>query len=318
MNTPKISIIVPVYNVERWLRRCIDSILAQTYTDFELLLIDDGSPDSSGKICDEYAAKDERIAVFHKENGGVSTARNLGLDNACGEYVSFVDSDDWVEPNYCQTLIENIGDADIMFFDEVWHFEDGCTAICSSGAFYSKDKNKIEAKILQMYSKEQGHLYFGYTWNKVFRHSVIKENNIRFVAGLSMGEDEVFTLDYCIKANVFKVLPSSPIYNYVWARTGLTHMKKGCDMLLLWARSMKERTRYLHNADLVSSYNKNIVTCCVQAAATSSSFGQLIRSCKDVARYKTRDIGIKAIVKPLIKTFVHRLIHLPNKSVKKG
>ena len=90
-----ISIIVPVYNTEKYLHRCVDSILAQTFTDFELLLIDDGSKDNSGKICDEYAAKDNRIRVFHKENGGVSSARNLGLDNACGKYIIFMDADDY-------------------------------------------------------------------------------------------------------------------------------------------------------------------------------------------------------------------------------
>ncbi|MBR4996070.1 MAG: glycosyltransferase [Alistipes sp.] len=87
----RISVIVPVYNTEKYLPRCVDSILAQTYTDFELLLIDDGSNDSSSAICDEYAQKDPRIKVFHKENGGVSFARNLGLDNAAGEYIILID-----------------------------------------------------------------------------------------------------------------------------------------------------------------------------------------------------------------------------------
>lgn len=85
---PKISVIVPVYNTEKYLHRCVDSILAQTFTDFELLLIDDGSTDSSGAICDEYAQKDSRVRVFHKENGGASSARNLGLDNATGEWIT--------------------------------------------------------------------------------------------------------------------------------------------------------------------------------------------------------------------------------------
>lgn len=90
MASPTISIIVPVYNTKQYLGNCINSILSQTYTDFELLLVDDGSPDGSGDICDEYAAKDERVKVFHKENGGVSSARNLGLDNAQGEWICFV------------------------------------------------------------------------------------------------------------------------------------------------------------------------------------------------------------------------------------
>ena len=85
--TPKISVIVPVYKAEAYLHRCVDSLLAQTFTDFEVLLVDDGSPDRSGEICDEYARKDRRVRVFHKENGGVSSARNMGLDNARGEYV---------------------------------------------------------------------------------------------------------------------------------------------------------------------------------------------------------------------------------------
>ena len=112
-STPVVSIIVPVYNAEKFLRRCIDSILAQTYTDFELLLIDDGSKDSSGSICDKYAAKDERIRVFHKENGGVSSARNLGLDHAQGEWVTFVDADDYIEENFLKSFEGNL-DADLV------------------------------------------------------------------------------------------------------------------------------------------------------------------------------------------------------------
>lgn len=95
---PKISVIVPVYKAEAYLHRCVDSIIAQTFTDWELLLVDDGSPDRSGDICDEYASKDARIRVFHKENGGVSSARQKGLDEAIGEYTIHADPDDWVEP----------------------------------------------------------------------------------------------------------------------------------------------------------------------------------------------------------------------------
>ena len=102
----KVSIIVPVYKVEQYLARCIDSILAQTYKDWELLLIDDGSPDRSGFICDEYATKDPRIRVFHKENGGVSSARNIGIESSHGEWIYFLDSDDYVSLEFhCLTVI---------------------------------------------------------------------------------------------------------------------------------------------------------------------------------------------------------------------
>ena len=109
-----ISIIVPIYNAEQYLHRCIDSILHQNYTDFELLLIDDGSKDASGAICDEYAAKDTRVRVFHKENGGVSSARNLGLDNAQGEYITFCDADDYVDQEWLAAYRDAIaGDIDL-------------------------------------------------------------------------------------------------------------------------------------------------------------------------------------------------------------
>ena len=117
---PKISIIVPIYKAEKYLHRCIDSILAQTFTDWELLLVDDGSPDRSGAICDEYASKDARIRVFHKENGGVSVARNLGLDNAKGDFITFIDADDWITSNTLELCTSYISKYDIVRFSMVY------------------------------------------------------------------------------------------------------------------------------------------------------------------------------------------------------
>lgn len=118
---PGLSVIVPVYNAEKYLKRCVDSILKQTYADFELLLVDDGSFDRSGFICDEYAVKDSRVRVFHKPNGGVSSARNLGLDNAKGEWIAFIDSDDYVDAVYFDDLLGKAkeADADIVTCDVV-------------------------------------------------------------------------------------------------------------------------------------------------------------------------------------------------------
>lgn len=103
-----ISVIIPVYNVEDYLRRCVDSILAQSYRNLEILLVDDGSPDGSGAICDDYAARDPRVRVIHKENGGLSSARNIAIDQAKGEYLTFVDSDDWLEPDACRLLADGL------------------------------------------------------------------------------------------------------------------------------------------------------------------------------------------------------------------
>jgi len=105
---PLISVIIPVYKVEPYLRKCLDSVLAQTYANLQIILVDDGSPDNCGKICDEYAGKDKRIEVIHKENGGLSDARNAGLGIMKGEYVAFVDSDDWVLPKYIEDMYENL------------------------------------------------------------------------------------------------------------------------------------------------------------------------------------------------------------------
>ena len=140
-----ISIIVPVYKVEKYIRRCVDSILSQTYQNTEVLLIDDGSPDSSGDICDEYAEKDIRVRVFHKENGGVSSARNLGLKEAKGDYIGFVDADDYISPNMYDTLIRVI------------EKEKSDIAICGyqkendNGSFEPYHKEKINC----LFSKEE-------------------------------------------------------------------------------------------------------------------------------------------------------------------
>ena len=111
---PKVSVIVPVYRAEKYLRKCVESILAQTFRDFEVILVDDGSPDGSGAICDEYAKKDPRVRVFHKENGGVSSARNKGIDEARGEWVTFVDADDWLPENALTALYSMTSGVDIV------------------------------------------------------------------------------------------------------------------------------------------------------------------------------------------------------------
>ena len=146
-----ISIIVPVYNTEKYLHRCIDSILTNTFTDFELLLIDDGSTDSSGVICDEYAAKDSRIYVFHKENGGASSARNLGLGKAKGEWITFVDSDDTLQKNALDLLykssdssvdavIANAKHSEIIFGEEWIRLLLDCKTRCELwGSLYKRN-----------------------------------------------------------------------------------------------------------------------------------------------------------------------------------
>jgi glycosyltransferase involved in cell wall biosynthesis len=191
MNMPVISVIVPVYNVEQYLCKCLDSILDQTFTDFELLLIDDGSPDRSGQICDEYAQKDSRIRVFHKENGGVSSARNLGLDNAKGKWIAFIDSDDWVDSTYLEHLLEGDEDVELRVMGlmkqnrkQKWE-----RIVPRRELFLTND-------IWKFYKLYFFYHIIGGPYVKLFLLSTINKANIRFKLYLSLGEDRVFNLQY--------------------------------------------------------------------------------------------------------------------------
>ena len=203
MDNPKISVIVPVYNVEQYLHRCIDSILAQTFTDFELLLIDDGSKDRSGEICDDYAGKDERVRVFHKENGGVSSARNVGLDKAKGELLCFCDSDDFVVNDWLYSFIENIDGYELVVTG--FYFVNGeskhpFNMVCDSCKPY-----KV-ADYLNYYEN------FGYLWCKCFRNDIIKTFDLKFNVNFSLMEDEDFVCRYFAIASKIKVINKKTYY----------------------------------------------------------------------------------------------------------
>lgn len=179
---PKVSIIVPVYKAEKYLNRCIDSILAQTYKTWELLLIDDGSPDRSGDICDEYAKCDNRIKVFHKENGGVSSARNLGLDNIEGDFVTFVDSDDWLLENTLTLCSSYFDKYEIVRFSMVYIESlvgDNNRKLVLP---FSKSKNAIMQRILERNS------LLG-VWGGVYKADLFNNPSIRFNSNLVMAED---------------------------------------------------------------------------------------------------------------------------------
>ena len=178
---PKISVIVPVYNTEKYLHRCVDSILAQTFTDFELLLVNDGSPDKSGEICDEYAQKDTRVRVFHKENGGVSSARNLGLENAQGKWITYVDGDDWIEPTMYEELYKKAieDNADVVYSDLKMVFKD-------KEEYYSIAKHSWD-------KKEMMKNYIASVWTclvyAIVRRDVYEANNLKSPTHLCYCED---------------------------------------------------------------------------------------------------------------------------------
>ena len=189
----KISVIVPIYNVEQYLRRCIDSIINQTYKNLEIILVDDGSPDNCGQICDDYAKKDTRIKVIHKKNGGLSDARNVGLEVCTGDYISFVDSDDWIELNTYEIMMKSMNEynADMVVSNINYVYKDKVESK------YSEDKIRCFNKEEAMKELIKDGLVQAVVWNKLYKRVVI--DNLRFKVG-KLNEDEFFTYKICAKA----------------------------------------------------------------------------------------------------------------------
>ncbi len=193
---PKFSIIVPVYNAEIYLRKCLDSILKQTYNDWECLLINDGSTDKSWKICEEYTAKDSRFRSFYKKNGGAGSARNIGIDNANGEWITFCDADDWVLPNWLsifsaysnkpyECIIQGFESSAPLFPTK----KDLPTNKYTYGIEYS---GNVKEGLEHLNSQS----IIGYLWCKAIKHNIIKSKNIRFNTDYNFQEDEEFILRY--------------------------------------------------------------------------------------------------------------------------
>lgn len=204
---PKFSIIVPIYKAETFIDKCIEGIITQTITDFELLLIDDGSPDRCGVICEEYAQKDSRIKVFHKKNGGASSARNLGLDKAIGEIICFVDSDDCIARDF----LENFGD---------------CHADITVQGLYARRPNEEHEQYIPIeegsYNTEKIHsimdnLYksqnTGYLVTRAFKRQIIEDNKLRLNERYRVREDEEFIWRYMCKCKTF-VTVNRGAYHY--------------------------------------------------------------------------------------------------------
>lgn len=199
----EISVILPVYNRSKQLRRCIESILNQTYPSIELIIVDDGSNDGSEKICDEYDKKYENVKVVHKSNGGVSSARNVGLENASGSYIGFVDSDDFIEAEMYRTLISAIGNSDLVMCG---YYKNGnaCSGVSSK---CTVGKEEAISSVI-------GNGKFkGFLWNKLFRKSIIVENKLSFSPDIYVCEDLLFCVQYIDKINNALLLPEV-LYHY--------------------------------------------------------------------------------------------------------
>ena len=242
---PKVSVIVPVYKAESFLCRCVESVQSQNFTDWELLLIEDGSPDGSGALCDRFAAEDARIRAFHKPNGGVSSARNVGLDEAKGQYIAFLDSDDWFLPGFLETLValaeENRADSA------------GCAHLNvqeSGGSSPEKGalpvgvygKEEIMAGIVDRLMTNRtglpGEILNGFIWRFIYTREIIEQYRIRFEGAYL--EDEIFLIEYFFRAERL-AMAEQPLYGYLLNSASATHryMK---DYMKVYERFLERKT----------------------------------------------------------------------------
>ena len=216
---PEISVIVPVYKAEAFLKKCADSVLGQTFSDLELLLVEDGSPDGSGKLCDQIAARDPRVRVFHKENGGVSSARNLGMAEARGTYIAFSDADDWLPPDALErmhTALTQAG-ADSAGGAHYLAETDGSTQI-EPGALpagvYGPEKIRtgIVDRLLGERMGKPGEVLNGFIWRFLFSRDIIRDQAITFEGAYL--EDELFLMEYFCYAQKLAMI-EEPVYYYL-------------------------------------------------------------------------------------------------------
>lgn len=217
---PKVSIVVPVYRVEKYLRECLDSILAQTFTDWECLLVDDGSPDKSGEICDEYAQKDIRIRVYHKENGGVSSARNVGLDNMTGEWLMFVDADDAIAPNALEICYGRAvaGNLDALQFSFTRNKNDL--------GKYNEVSTEILPPVLYARTGKMNVCAGG----NLLRSNIIIDNHLRFNTEIKLAEDQLFIYQFMTYSKRVVKL-SDMLYWYRQNPNSAIHNSKTCDIV---------------------------------------------------------------------------------------
>lgn len=204
--TPKISIISPVYNAERYITKCLDSIFAQTFQDWELILVDDGSSDKSGVICDEYAVRDSRVIVIHQKNGGVGAARQTGLDAVTGEYVIHVDPDDWVEPKMLQELYTKaIEEAvDVVICDYYVDTKEKTSLVKQQPASLSA-KNILKELFQQLH---------GSCWNKLVKRDCYNKVKARFFSGINYCEDLLFWIQIYAYLDVKTAYLNRAFYHY--------------------------------------------------------------------------------------------------------
>ncbi len=246
---PIVSVIVPVYNAENILHHCVNSIVAQTYIDFELILVDDGSTDNSGLLCDKYAEQYERVISVHLENGGVSKARNKGIELAKGEFICFVDSDDFVDNTFLEELLSV--KKEYYFYDNVWcgfqTLENYTGSVTGKHLVSEKEVMSFfeKSEIMGLYHK----WLLQMPWNKLFVTEIIKKYDISFPEELSIGEDLLFNLEYLDKTNGRIAILNKPLNYYIDNDSESLGNKYYSNLFEIYKRINNELKQYLEKWD---------------------------------------------------------------------
>ena len=284
---PLISVIVPVYKVERYLPRCIESILGQTYTNFELILVDDGTPDRSGIICDRYAEKDSRIKVIHKENEGVSTARNVGIDAAKGEWITFVDSDDWVTSDCLHTLIKPTFEYNYDFVIssiEIRSLKVVPSLLKTENLVYSKENIEY---IVGLITKPRFHGPCA----KLYRTEILSSRQIRFPLGIKDGEDKIFVTEYLKYCKSMKTLSNITYFYNRLNECSLTQTFVHVDKLPFWIeRYVRAFSEMCDVYGVDNTFKRKIVS----NVAAAHLYEYLRKSAKNLKRQKAKSTFVCA------------------------
>ncbi len=357
MDQPLVSIIIPVYKVEKYLRRCLDSVKNQTYKNIEVILVDDGSPDKCPQICDEYAAKDSRFHVIHKENGGVSSARNVGLEycanNAGGGYIAFVDSDDVVFPETVEECVNNLhssqADALVFGYKQFAEINDKIVSeriVFPDETYNCEDFGKIlkgpiqhmfgiPSKALGNFSQQDIGQYkmFSGVWSWFYRKSFLEKHNLRFEKDLFLYEDGLFLCKVLMNADKIKAADIVG-YEYYWRKTGLTasfsYSEKVVNNKLLLVKYRSEIRDFVLRRSGVDisdwaygSYVLSIFQLCVALANEKHGYRQLKRYISlDEVKRAVKAVPLKGKPKLVLPLFLckcgcYRLVYIMISLLKK-
>jgi len=288
----KVSVIVPVYNSETFLLKCIDSILEQTHHNIELILVNDGSTDNSGEICNNYAEKDARVRVIHQENMGVSAARNTGICHATGDYLQFVDSDDFIDKNMTEILVNAIEKNSAAVAICGYKRIDSSTGVCIQNCYSSKTGFYSFKELLNIFDYLYLKWLINSPCNKIYRTQIIRDNYIFYRKGIELGEDLLFNLDVIQKSTSFEIIPECP-YNYVKNNFNVTLTGKRRKNLYEIQRMLfenvislyEDRTTYAHQINnLEIAYSKSILSIILHIAECYSwrNYKSYLKTAKEI------------------------------------